>query len=82
MNLRKLIKWPAFPSLALLIAFVILNCFISEGFANPSAWLGFIQTVSPLTISGRGVGPELAAATLLNDIVRLACSNPSSLSAR
>jgi homoserine dehydrogenase len=39
-------------------------------------------TVSPLTISGRGVGPELAAAALLNDIVRLACSSPSSSSTR
>jgi homoserine dehydrogenase len=36
-------------------------------------------TVSPLTISGRGVGPELAAAALLNDITCLASSyvNPS-----
>jgi homoserine dehydrogenase len=28
-------------------------------------------TVSPLTISGRGVGPELAAAALLSDVARL-----------
>jgi homoserine dehydrogenase len=32
-------------------------------------------TVSPLTISGRGVGPELAAAALLSDVVGLARSN-------
>jgi len=31
-------------------------------------------TVSPLTISGRGVGPELGAAALLRDVVALACS--------
>jgi aspartokinase/homoserine dehydrogenase 1 len=31
-------------------------------------------TVSPLTISGRGVGPELASAALLSDIMSLACS--------
>ncbi len=39
-------------------------------------------TVSPLTISGRGVGPELAATALLNDIVYLARSNSSQLPAR
>jgi homoserine dehydrogenase/aspartokinase/homoserine dehydrogenase 1 len=38
-------------------------------------------TVSPLTISGRGVGPELAAAALLSDVVSLACSNFSRLPA-
>jgi homoserine dehydrogenase len=32
-------------------------------------------TVSPLTVSGRGVGPELAAAALLSDVACLACSN-------
>jgi homoserine dehydrogenase len=31
-------------------------------------------TVSPLTISGRGVGPELAVSALLGDIARVACS--------
>jgi aspartokinase/homoserine dehydrogenase 1 len=35
-------------------------------------------TVSPLTISGRGVGPELAATALLSDIMCLACSHFSS----
>jgi len=34
-------------------------------------------TVSPLTISGRGVGPELAAAALLSDVADLACSHLS-----
>jgi len=34
-------------------------------------------TVSPLTISGRGVGPELAAAALLSDVSCLACSHLS-----
>ena len=34
-------------------------------------------TVSPLTISGRGVGPELAAAALLSDVAELACSHLS-----
>jgi homoserine dehydrogenase len=34
-------------------------------------------TVSPLTISGRGVGPELAAAALLSDVAYLACSHLS-----
>jgi homoserine dehydrogenase len=34
-------------------------------------------TVSPLTISGRGVGPELAAAALLSDVAGLACSHLS-----
>jgi homoserine dehydrogenase len=34
-------------------------------------------TVSPLTISGRGVGPELAGAALLSDVVCLACSHLS-----
>ena len=34
-------------------------------------------TVSPLTISGRGVGPELAAAALLSDVAWLACSQLS-----
>lgn len=33
-------------------------------------------TVSPLTISGRGVGPELAAAALLSDVAHLACLYP------
>jgi aspartokinase/homoserine dehydrogenase 1 len=32
-------------------------------------------TVSPLTISGRGVGAELAASALLSDVAYLACSN-------
>jgi homoserine dehydrogenase len=40
-------------------------------------------TVSPLTITGRGVGPELAAAALLSDVVCLACTSPfNRLSAR
>ena len=39
-------------------------------------------TVSPLTISGRGVGPELAAAALLSDVVSLANLNPSRSPAR
>lgn len=34
-------------------------------------------TVSPLTVSGRGVGAELGAAALLSDIAHLACSTPS-----
>ncbi len=34
-------------------------------------------TVSPLTISGRGVGPELAAAALLSDVASLARTSPS-----
>jgi homoserine dehydrogenase len=38
-------------------------------------------TVSPLTISGRGVGPELAAAALFGDISCLACSHISRLPA-
>lgn len=38
-------------------------------------------TVSPLTISGRGVGPELAAAALLSDVFHLARSHVSRLSA-
>jgi ribose transport system permease protein len=54
MDLKRVLKWPAFPSLLLFLTFVILNCFISEGFANPSAWLGFLQTVSPLTIIAIG----------------------------
>lgn len=39
-------------------------------------------TVSPLTITGRGVGPELAAAALLSDVAALACSNFSRSPAR
>lgn len=39
-------------------------------------------TVSPLTISGRGVGPELAATALLSDIMCLACSSLSQSPAR
>jgi homoserine dehydrogenase len=39
-------------------------------------------TVSPLTVSGRGVGPELAAAALLSDVGRLACSNLNQSPAR
>jgi homoserine dehydrogenase len=34
-------------------------------------------TVSPLTISGRGVGPELAGSALLSDTISLACSQAS-----
>jgi homoserine dehydrogenase len=34
-------------------------------------------TVSPLTISGRGVGPELAAAALLSDVACLLCAYAS-----
>jgi homoserine dehydrogenase len=39
-------------------------------------------TVSPLTLSGRGVGPELAASALLSDIACLACSDFSPSSSR
>jgi ribose transport system permease protein len=54
MDFKRVLKWPALPSLILFMIFVALNCFISEGFANPSAWLGFLQTVSPLAIIAIG----------------------------
>lgn len=84
MNLKKIYKWPAFPSFALLVVFVILNCIISEGFAHPSAWLGFIQTVSPLTIIaigeavvilGGGIDISLGATVSLVNVIMATSSS-------
>lgn len=84
MDLKKILKWPALPSLVLLVAFVILNCFISEGFASPSAWLGFLQTIAPVTIIaigeavvilGGGIDISLGATISLVNAIMATSSN-------
>jgi Ribose/xylose/arabinose/galactoside ABC-type transport systems, permease components len=84
MDLKKILKWPALPSLLLFLMFVILNCIISEGFANPSAWLGFLQTVSPLTIIaigeavvilGGGIDISLGATVSLVNVIMATASS-------
>ena len=51
---KKIINWPAFPSLLLLIVLVIINSVVSKGFLSASAWLSFLQTVAPLVILSIG----------------------------
>jgi ribose transport system permease protein len=84
MNLKKIYKWPAFPSFVLLVVFVILNCFISEGFTHPSAWVGFIQTISPVVIIaigeavvilGGGIDISLGATVSLVNVIMATSSS-------
>jgi ribose transport system permease protein len=84
MDLKKILKWPALPSLLLFMMFVVLNCFISEGFATPSAWLGFLQTVSPLAIIaigeavvvlGGGIDISLGATVSLVNVIMATTSS-------
>jgi ribose transport system permease protein len=52
--LKKIINWPAFPSLLLLMVLVIINSIVSKGFLSTSAWLSFLQTVAPIVILSIG----------------------------
>jgi ribose transport system permease protein len=84
MDLKKILKWPALPSLVLFVVFVILNCIISEGFASVSAWLGFLQTVTPLiiiaigeavVILGGGIDISLGATVSLANVIMATTSS-------
>ena len=78
MNFKRILKWPALPSLALLLLFVVLNCIVSEGFATASAWLGFLLTVTPIVIIaigqavviiGGGIDISLGATVSLVNVI-------------
>ena len=53
--LKKLLKWPAFPALALLIVFIIINQILSPGYLNKSFISSFLSANVPLIIVSIGV---------------------------
>ncbi|PWU04027.1 MAG: ABC transporter permease [Bacteroidetes bacterium] len=53
------LKWPAFPSLILLILFFIINVILSPGFAAPNALAGFLAYNVPLVCVAIGVAVVL-----------------------
>ena len=54
MDIKKILRWPALPSLILFIVFVIINSLISSRFMSVSAWSGFFQTTIPIIIISMG----------------------------
>lgn len=52
---KKLLRWPAFPALALLIFFIIINQMLSPGYLNKSFISSFLSANVPLIIVSIGV---------------------------
>ena len=52
---QKIITWPAFPALALLIVFLVLNQFLSPGYLSGSFISSFLSANAPMIIVSLGV---------------------------
>ena len=55
MSVRRILKWPSLPSVALFLVIVVINSFLSKNFMSLTAWTSFLQTTTPIILISIGM---------------------------